>query len=455
MGNEILDRLAQADAPSEFSVSGSFVTLQPQVTDKNARDAMAAAEKMIADLDLLWTGTAPIPSAAPSGTLPAGTFRIDAATIRGWIVFGPRDGGVYGALANMAKMQALLATLSGRVGTAPVEPSVVYDKSGKPSSLAGGKDGTGIDLAATSRAIQARLDDLAAGKSSAAPVAIIPAPVPPKITLASLSGIVRISSWTTEYYPDISNGQGANIAVPATLLNGQIVAPGQHFSFLEAMGPIDEAHGFKMGGVIASGASNHIGAMGGGICSASTTAFNAAMRAGLQIDERHAHAFYIDRYPVGLDASVFVDQYRTWDMKWTNDTANPILIRSYTTPGRISTMVVELWSLPIDRKFSLSAPYKANVIKATSSTKLTTKLAPGVWGWKETASDGYDTSRTRTVTDANGNVIHKDTWTSHYSKVDGLKLIGVASLPDPTPTPTAEVIGAPVPEFARRPKTRG
>jgi vancomycin resistance protein YoaR len=199
--------------------------------------------------------------------------------------------------------------------------------------------------------------------------------------------------------------------------------------------------------------------MGGGICSASTTVFNAAMRAGLQIDERHAHAFYIDRYPVGLDASVFVDDYRTWDLKWTNDTPNPIVIRSYTTPGRTSTMVVELWSLPLVRTVTLSPAYKANVIPATSSTQYTTKLAPGQWGWQETASDGYDTSRTRTVTDAGGSVIHSDTWTSHYIKVDGLKLIGVSSapapVPTPTPAPTAEVLGPQEPEIALGPTARG
>ena len=72
-----------------------------------------------------------------------------------------------------------------------------------------------------------------------------------------------------------------------------------------AVGPIDAAHGYTMGGVIQGGKSDHTGAMGGGICSASTTMFNAAARAGLQIDERHAHFYYINRYPVGLDATVY------------------------------------------------------------------------------------------------------------------------------------------------------
>ena len=150
------------------------------------------------------------------------------------------------------------------------------------------------------------------------------------------------------------------------------------------------------------------------------------MRAGLQIDERHAHFFYIDRYPVGLDATVFVSGTQTFDLKWTNDTPNPIVIRAYTTPGVRSTIVIQLWSEPLDRKVSLSAPYKANLIPASKSTQLTTKLAPGIWGWQELPRDGFQTERTRIVTDSKGKVLHKDVWISKYIKVDGLKLIGKA-----------------------------
>jgi len=76
-------------------------------------------------------------------------------------------------------------------------------------------------------------------------VAIVTAPISPRITPESLSGMVIIGSWTTTFYPDISNGYGANIRVPAKLLNGQIVEPGQRFSFLTAVSPIDEAHGYE------------------------------------------------------------------------------------------------------------------------------------------------------------------------------------------------------------------
>jgi vancomycin resistance protein YoaR len=181
-----------------------------------------------------------------------------------------------------------------------------------------------------------------------------------------------------------------------------------------------------MGGVIEGGKSNHTGAMGGGICSASTTMFNAAARAGLQIDERHAHFYYIYRYPVGLDATVFSNGSQVWDLKWTNDTPNPIVIRGSTTYGSKSTVTIQLWSLPLDRSVTFSPEFKANVVRAGDRTEYVTTLKPGQQNRAEYPTIGFDTSRTRTVTDSTGKVIHQETWYSHYTKVDGILQIGRA-----------------------------
>jgi vancomycin resistance protein YoaR len=238
--------------------------------------------------------------------------------------------------------------------------------------------------------------------------------------------MVIIGSWTTTFFPDVSNGNGVNIRIPAKLLTGQVVASGQKFSFLKAVGPINSAHGYTLGGVIEGGKSNHTGAIGGGICSASTTMFNAAARAGLQIDERHAHFYYIYRYPVGLDATVFSNGSQVWDLKWTNDTPNPIVIRGYTTYGSKSTITFQLWSLPLDRKVAFSPEFKANIVQPGDRTEYVSTLKPGQQNRAEYPTIGFDTSRTRTVTDSAGNVIHQETWYSHYTKVDGILQIGLA-----------------------------
>jgi vancomycin resistance protein YoaR len=431
ISSAIVDHLSQANVASDFKIGDAVITIKPAISDGAATDAVAQAERMIAPLTLAWTGDKPA------------TFTIDAQTIRSWISFRVNPDGSYGPAIDTGAVQAYLEPLKPKVATKPVEPKVGFDAAGKPTSLNNGKDGSGMDTGATADAIGKYLLGVGAGTTTGSSVAIVPAPISPVFTPESLAGLSVQGAWTTIFYPDISNGFGANIRVPAVTLNGQIIAPGQQFSFLRAVGPVDRAHGYTLGGVIKNGKSDHTGAMGGGICSASTTTFNAAARAGLRIDERHAHAYYIYRYPVGLDATVFSNGFQTYDMRFTNDTPNPIIIRAWTTRGSKSTITVQLWSKPMGRKVTFSPEFKANLTIASDKTIYTTKLAPGTKARAEYPTNGFSTSRTRTVTDATGKIIHQDTWVSHYVKVNGLLEIGVAKAP--APTPTAVVVGSGLP----------
>ena len=447
VSSAIVARLAQPDAPASVQIGSPFVALNPQISDKDAQNAAAEAQRMIVAIKLTWGGPSQDASKAP---VPAKTFTLEPRTIWGWIGFGTRSDGSYGPSVTASLVESYVAQFADQVTVVqPIEPSVVYDAAGKPSSLTGGKDGTGIDAAATAKAIEAYLASLASGGSPVSSLPIASGPISPRLTLASLKDNVIIGNgkgaWTTTFFPGVSNGFGANIRTPAAILNGQVVAPGAQFSFLKAMGPIDRAHGFTMGGVIEDGKSNHTGAMGGGICSASTTMFNAAARAGLQIDERHAHFYYIDRYPVGLDATVYSNGFQVWDLKWTNDTANPILIRAWATKGARSKITIQLLSLPLDRKVTFSPEFKANVVRAGDHKQYVTTLKPGQQNRTEYPTAGFSTSRTRTVTDSTGKVIHTDTWFSRYVKVDGILQIGKAKTPAPTQTPAPPAAAAPAP----------
>src|SRR5699024_4186315 len=67
--------------------------------------------------------------------------------------------------------------------------------------------------------------------------------------------------------------------------------------------------------------------MGGGISQVSTTLYNATFFAGLQLDEHTAHGYWISRYPMGREATLWVP---TIDNKWTNDSGHGIVINAYT-----------------------------------------------------------------------------------------------------------------------------
>ncbi len=430
MGSVIIDQLTRADAAPDLHISGSFATLKPHVSDQNAQDAIGRAWKMIANVDVTWTAP---PAGAPANWKPQ-VWTISADQVRSWIVFGTKPDGTYEPTLDQAQMAAYVEGLPGRVGVAPVEPGIVWDASGKPVDLTPGKEGLGVDPVGTTSAVSTYLDTLAAGGSAASNVEIVTAPIQPQITsIDSLANMVVVGSHTTTFYPDISNGFGKNIRQPATNFNGQVINPGAQFSFLGAVGPIDPAHGFTLGGVILNGLSNHTGAMGGGICSASTTMFNAAATAGLRIDERHAHEYYIYRYPIGRDATVYSNGVTTYDLKWTNDTPYPIVIRAWTTPGSKSTITIQLWSWPLNRTVAWTGGGMANVVHAVENPPVyTNKLAPGQTARAEYATNGFWTSVTRTVTDASGTVLHDDTWQSSYVAVNGQLQIG-----GPPPAPLA------------------
>lgn len=421
--SKLIDELSVPGAPAELSASAQFVTIEPAVSDADAAAAATAADRVAEPITLRYANE---------------TWTIDAATIHSWIRFGIQASGTYAPAVDPDSVKTFVATLAKAIDADPVEPRVLY-KNGQPNGLSASEPGKALNVDETAQAIEQYLDGLGSGGSTpATSLAVVVDDVAPKLVAnPGLAGFVRVGQWSTTYFPGESNGNGRNIEVPAEVLNGMVVGPGQQFSFLTAVGPIDQAHGFKMGGVILDGKSYQTGAIGGGICSASTTFFNAAARAGLQIDERHAHFYYVNRYPVGLDATVYSDGTRTLDMRWTNDTDNPIVIRSWWTGRGTRVITVELWSLPIGRTTTFSGGIKTNVVKATDGTQYVPSLPAGRKTYRaEYPTDGYNTVVTRTVVDGSGTVIHKDTWVSKYTKVDGLLQIAGTPPPSVTPTPT-------------------
>jgi vancomycin resistance protein YoaR len=229
-----------------------------------------------------------------------------------------------------------------------------------------------------------------------------------------------LGRWRTHFVPSALNGDGANINTPARRINDTVLKPGDTFNFIAAVLPIKEPP-YHLGGVLRNGQIIEDGALGGGMCSASTTVFNAAMRAGLYIQERHAHALYISRYPVGLDATVFGTINRGQNVVFRNDTDHNILIKGF--PGK-HRVIFEIWGVDDGRTVKLSEPVIENKVEAQMYYEYTDDLEPGELKEKYGNYDAFDSVVTRTVRSATGKVLHKDIWRSHYRKLDGLTLVG-------------------------------
>ena len=73
-------------------------------------------------------------------------------------------------------------------------------------------------------------------------------------------------------------------------------------SLNDTVGKRTRANGFTKGFIIEDGVYQED--LGGGVSQMATTVFNAMFFAGLKDIEHKTHSFYIDRYPVGREATV-------------------------------------------------------------------------------------------------------------------------------------------------------
>ena len=76
--------------------------------------------------------------------------------------------------------------------------------------------------------------------------------------------------------------------------------------------------------------------VGGGVSQFATTLFNAAFFAGYPFVDYQPHSFYIDRYPMGREATV---SYPAPDLKFRNDTADPFVITTSYTDSSVTVII--------------------------------------------------------------------------------------------------------------------
>lgn len=141
-------------------------------------------------------------------------------------------------------------------------------------------------------------------------------------------GIKELISTATTYFPGSPSARLTNVRVGASKYNGVLLAPGEQFSFGKLLGEVGPEQGYLPALVILGNREEK--QYGGGLCQVSSTAYRAALLAGLTINERYNHSFAISYYTApygvpGLDATIYYPQV---DMKFTNDTGSYILIQT-------------------------------------------------------------------------------------------------------------------------------
>jgi vancomycin resistance protein VanW len=138
-------------------------------------------------------------------------------------------------------------------------------------------------------------------------------------------------------------GKIKNIAIALNPINNLVIHPGQTFSFWHLVGNPSQKNGFQKSRSIVRG--QLVAETGGGLCQLSGLIYFLAIKAGLQVNERHAHSLDIyteaERFtPLGSDATV---AYGYKDLRFTNTLPHPIglqfLLTANTLTGSITSTV--------------------------------------------------------------------------------------------------------------------
>ena len=154
-----------------------------------------------------------------------------------------------------------------------------------------------------------------------------------------LKSVVKRSEFSTDYSKSTENRKN-NVRRALESFNGLVVESGQTVSFNEITGARTEENGYKNAHIIYNGV--YVDGVGGGVCQASTTLYNALLLAGIKIDKVFHHSLPASYVPLSFDAMVSGGDC---DLVFTNNLEKPIYIKCSADNEKVT---VEIYGQDMD-----------------------------------------------------------------------------------------------------------
>lgn len=127
-----------------------------------------------------------------------------------------------------------------------------------------------------------------------------------------------LSTFSTRYATSNRN-RTTNLILAANKINGTVLMPGEIFSYNKVVGARTIAAGYKEAAIYVEGRVED--GLGGGICQITSTLYNAAVYANLEITQRTNHQFIPSYVTASRDATVV---YGAIDFQFKNNRDYPI-----------------------------------------------------------------------------------------------------------------------------------
>ena len=137
----------------------------------------------------------------------------------------------------------------------------------------------------------------------------------------------QLASFSTNYNSRDTD-RTTNLRLAANKVNGTVLMPGETFSYNKVVGKRTIAAGYKEAAVYSNG--QVVDGIGGGICQISSTIYNAAIYANLDIVTRRNHQFVPSYVSASRDATVV---YGSTDFQFKNNRKYPIKIMCSVSGG--------------------------------------------------------------------------------------------------------------------------
>jgi len=204
----------------------------------------------------------------------------------------------------------------------------------------------------------------------------------PEVTTRDLLQIDTILSSFTTRFPAWRRDRTHNIGLAVSRIDGTIIKPGEVFSYNDTVGPRKKKNGFKDALIYVKG--KIIAGTGGGVCQVSSTVYNAALLANLQIVERSHHSMPVPYLPLGRDATV---AYGLLDLKFRNTASAPVYVAAKMVANRLT---IQVYGAVRDKK---------DVRIYTARVKGGRKSRMAVAVYRAVMRDGVEESRQRISSD--------------------------------------------------------
>lgn len=235
---------------------------------------------------------------------------------------------VLGIKANKENIKNYLVSLVPQINQEPINAQL-ESKNGKVQVFSLDHDGIALQIEKSSDEIEKILfvpENYYIEKGKDIEIQLITESVKPEISIESIDnmGLTALLSTGESNFSGSPKNRRHNISIGAGKFQGILIGPGDEFSFVKVLGNVGPKEGYLPELVIKKGET--IPEYGGGLCQVSSTAFRAAVQAGLEVTERQNHAYPVKYYsPQGTDATIYPPHP---DLKFKNNTPAYILIQT-------------------------------------------------------------------------------------------------------------------------------